>query len=163
MREPAMPASRLSVNQVRAVACGAFLLGALIGALAARPRAHSFPLSSVTHRSELPVGTVSHNREIKKVVLAGYNELPHVTQVAIASIQPGQEAARNFHETMAELFYVMSGTGTVELGTAKGYRNYSVRPGSVVKAQPPTPHTIWADADSKEPLEVLTIGSVPDM
>lgn len=155
-----MSSSRYSKAQMRAAICSAFLAGVLAGLLAAGPAAHKFPQSSVTHVSELPEGRVSHNREITKVVLAGYDELPHITQIAVASIKPGQEASRNAHDTMAELFYFMSGSGTVELGTKDGFKNYSVRAGSVVKAQPPTPHTIWSDPDAAEPLKVLTVASV---
>lgn len=111
--------------------------------------------SSVAHLSQLSRRGVSHNPDIEKVVLADNGELPHVTQVAIATLRPGQIASRNHHKDMAELFYFLGGNGIVELGT----RNHTVTAGSIVKAFPPTPHTIW-NVDRSQPLVLLTVASV---
>jgi mannose-6-phosphate isomerase-like protein (cupin superfamily) len=141
----------------------AFVLGVALGALLGvpppmrrRPAAgRTSAQSSVAHRADLPETGVSHNPLVRKVVLAGYMELPHVTQIAYATLRPGQEASENAHDDMAELFYFLGGTGTVRLGKT----NHSVRSGSVVKAMPPTPHTIWNTHDS-EPLTLLSVASI---
>lgn len=138
----------------------AFAIGLGLGVLVAGRRNSQLqtsvlPPSSVTHISQLARQGVSHNPEIEKVVLAGKAELPHVTQIAIATLRPGQVASRNQHQDMGELFYFLSGNGIVELGN----RNHSVRAGSIVKALPPTPHTIW-NLDKSEDLTLMTVASV---
>ncbi|CAN8061985.1 unnamed protein product [Agarophyton chilense] len=107
------------------------------------------------HLSGVPFSSVSHNPEIKKRVLARYFQMPHVTQVAKAYIDPGQTASENWHDDMVEMFLFVAGKGVLNLdGT-----NYTVSDGSVALVFPPTKHTIFNTAT--EPLELFSIASVP--
>lgn len=53
--------------------------------------------SEPVHISSLPMVGVSHNPEISKQILASYDELPHVTQIAQAYLKPGQVASENWY------------------------------------------------------------------
>lgn len=78
------------------ILCGAFLQNIVAqrsSSVAFRGTPHPFKLSSVR-----AVG-VSHNPEIKKQVLAGYFDMPHITQIAKSSLKPGQIASENWYVT----------------------------------------------------------------
>ena len=61
----------------------------------------------------LPEGYVSHNPEIKKKVMLGRDDLPHVTNFSQAVLGPGQVADAHSHGDMYEVFFVESGAGTI--------------------------------------------------
>jgi quercetin dioxygenase-like cupin family protein len=52
---------------------------------------------------------VSHNPEIKKKVYLGGDVVPPVTTFSRATFQPGQSVETHAHETMHEVFYILSG------------------------------------------------------
>jgi mannose-6-phosphate isomerase-like protein (cupin superfamily) len=168
----------------RVTVATAFMLGLFAGMLVESCRRipiRSTMVSSVTHVSDLPVGSVSHSPTIRKSVLASRFELAHITEVSIFSHQrafkivdlhhrpdiffisqiamstliAGDVASKNFDLDVSELFLVLGGTGVVQLGST----NHSVRVGSLVKAAPPTPHSIYNTGPY--PLSLLTIASVP--
>lgn len=104
------------------------------------PAARSFaPTGAPRLLADLPRQGVSHNPEIAKRVLAARGVLPHVTQIAEATLTAGQVAARNSHVDMVELFLFLEGDGILELGDA----NYTVGAGHYAVINPPTPHTIY--------------------
>ncbi len=76
--------------------------------------------------SDLPTQGVSHNPEIKKKVMLGSDDLPHLTTFAQARFAPGQAADRHKHDDMAEVFLIESGAcklilnGDTELVLAPG-------------------------------------------
>jgi len=78
--------------------------------------AYRFPQTQPpSHISQLRAQGVSHNPEILKRVLATRDVLPHVTQISMATIKPGQVATENFHHDMVEMFVFLSGHGILRL------------------------------------------------
>lgn len=106
------------------------------------------------HISTLPHVGVSHNPEIRKQVLASYMQLPHVTQIALATLKPGQVASENVHKDMTEMFIFIKGAGILRLD----HVNHSISDGSVAIIHPYTRHTIYNVGDND--LQLYTIASV---
>jgi hypothetical protein len=63
----------------------------------------------ITLLANLPEGQVSHNPEIKKKVMLGPGDVPHVTNFSQARFAPGQVASAHAHRDMYEVFFVESG------------------------------------------------------
>lgn len=106
-----------------------------------------------SHLNLLPSVGVSHNPEIGKRVLVAKGDMPHVTQIAIATLKPGQVASTNSHKDMVELFLFLDGQGELQLSDT----NHSVGQGTFATIYPPTPHTIYNSHHSD--MRLLTVAS----
>ena len=56
---------------------------------------------------------VTHDPSIEKRVLLRRGDIPHVTQLAQARLEPGQVARGHAHGDMYEVFLVAAGTGRI--------------------------------------------------
>lgn len=56
---------------------------------------------------------VSHDPEIKKRTLLSKGELANLCMFSQSYFQPGQHCPAHRHESMAEVFFVESGSGTI--------------------------------------------------
>lgn len=63
----------------------------------------------VINSNQLPETGVSHNPEIKKKVFLENGFIPQITTFAQATFRPGQFVETHVHETMYEVFYILSG------------------------------------------------------
>jgi quercetin dioxygenase-like cupin family protein len=52
---------------------------------------------------------VSHNPEIRKKVIIERGEIPQLMTFGQATFKPGQSVETHAHETMYEVFYILSG------------------------------------------------------
>ncbi len=76
----------------------------------------------------MPWVGVSHNPEIKKQVFLERNEVPKVMTFGQAVFKPGDEVELQTHETMYEVFYILSGKAIFFIeGT-----EYTVEPGDMI-------------------------------
>lgn len=75
--------------------------------------------------------------------------------MATGSLLPGREAVLHYHLVSEEVYYIISGTGKVQLGEEE----FTVEAGDAVYIPINTWHAL-ANLDNTEPLEVLCI-SVP--
>lgn len=50
----------------------------------------------------LPVAYVSHDMTVEKRVMLKYGDVPHVSQLAIATLKPNEVASKHSHEDMTE-------------------------------------------------------------
>jgi uncharacterized cupin superfamily protein len=73
--------------------------------------------------------------------------------------EPGEQLplAYHYHDEQEELFYVLSGTLTVE--TPDG--EYAVGTEEAFVAEPDSPHRAYNPADAEDPVRVLAIGTPP--
>lgn len=55
---------------------------------------------------------VNHDLELKKRVLFGVGELPAGVRFSHAELLPGQRVSAHSHESICELFYILSGRGS---------------------------------------------------
>lgn len=81
-------------------------------------------------------------------------QLPHVTQIALSTLKPGQVASENVHKDMTEMFIFIKGTGILRLD----HINHTISDGSVAIIRPYTRHTIYNVGDDE--LQLYTIASV---
>ena len=56
----------------------------------------------VSALDSLPVAYVSHDSQVEKKVLLKYGEVPHVPQLAVATLKPGEQATMHHHKDMTE-------------------------------------------------------------
>jgi len=64
--------------------------------------------------SEIPAAPVSHDPGIRKQVLVSSGVIPHLQQLAVVSLEPGQRTTSHVHHDMDEVFLVQSGSGIIE-------------------------------------------------
>jgi len=76
---------------------------------------------------------------------------------AVYEMDPGEQLPRSYHyhERREELFYVRSGTLTVETPE----QSYELGPDEVFVAEPDSPHRPYTPDDADEPTVVLGIGA----
>ncbi|HEY9700259.1 MAG TPA: cupin domain-containing protein [Trichocoleus sp.] len=65
--------------------------------------------------SQISEEPVSHNPAIQKRVMLRSGDLPHLTNFSQARFAPGQVAQAHAHADMCEVFFVESGTGTMQI------------------------------------------------
>jgi quercetin dioxygenase-like cupin family protein len=92
----------------------------------------------ITALDQLPDAAVSHNPAIKKRVMLGRDDLPHLTNFSQACFAPGQVAPGHSHADMAEVFFVESGQGTI---TVDG-QPYPLSPGTCIAIEPHEHHEV---------------------
>lgn len=63
----------------------------------------------LTKTFEIPFVGVSHNEDIKKQVIIDKGAIPQLMTYGKANFKPGQEVETHQHDTMYEVFYVLSG------------------------------------------------------
>ncbi len=97
---------------------------------------------------------VSHDPAILKRVVLRAGEVPHLTQLARATFEPGQFAPAHHHPDMWEVFVCESGGGSIAIGE----RRISLSAGTCVLVEPGERHELRNDSD--EVLVVTVIGLV---
>jgi mannose-6-phosphate isomerase-like protein (cupin superfamily) len=95
--------------------------------------------------SELAEQGVSHNPEIRKRVMIAPGELTGLTNFSQARFAPGQVAAGHAHADMTEVFFVVSGRGTMRVDGER----FALTPGMCVAVEPGEVHEIESAADSE--------------
>ncbi len=92
----------------------------------------------MTQLDQLPEQTVSHNREIKKKVMLGFGELPHLTNFSQARFAPGQIATGHHHKDMYEVFFIESGSGIIRVNGT----DYTLEPGVCIAVELEEEHEV---------------------
>lgn len=88
--------------------------------------------------NQLPIQTVSHNREIKKKTMLKLGDLPHLTNFSQARFAPGQVAFVHAHQDMCEVFFIESGLGIIRINGIE----YRLEPGVCVTVEPQEEHEV---------------------
>jgi quercetin dioxygenase-like cupin family protein len=105
---------------------------------------------------EITPTTVSHNAAIQKKVILGNGNLPCLTNFSQATFQPGQVAAAHSHRDMYEVFFVVTGEGTIAINEVP----YSLNPGICVAVEPGEIHEVSNTGTST--LSLLYFGIQPE-
>ncbi|KAG0207056.1 hypothetical protein BGX28_001599 [Mortierella sp. GBA30] len=92
----------------------------------------------VTTLDTLPVAYISHDSTVEKKVLLKMGEVPNVSQLAVATLKPGEQASKHHHEDMTETFHFQSGSGEMEVDD----RIFEVKAGTTVTVFPREAHEI---------------------
>lgn len=88
--------------------------------------------------ANLKYAPVSHNPNVLKKVLLGYEEVPHVTFFSRATFMPDHIAPSHSHEDMYEIFYVEQGQANFTVGD----KDLLVREGDCIIIEPLEKHEI---------------------
>jgi mannose-6-phosphate isomerase-like protein (cupin superfamily) len=80
------------------------------------------------------------------------------TEVFIVVLTPGEAPPLHQHDDFEQVFYVLEGYGTLEIGP--GSEEYPVNPGDVVRIPPTTLHRIHCLGDA--PLKYLAVDCFPN-
>lgn len=94
--------------------------------------------STVTRLGMYPPQHTSHAGAVtKQVLLPSFTVAPNVATLSVATVPPGAGIAAHMHPTMHEIFFVLSGRGSVTL-----------KPSDVSSSEPTTmpPHTLTEGA-----------------
>ncbi|KAF9139771.1 hypothetical protein BGX30_007483 [Mortierella sp. GBA39] len=91
-----------------------------------------------TTLDSLPVAYISHDSEVEKKVLLKNGEVPHVTQLAVATLKPGEQATKHYHKDMTETFHFQAGTGEMEVDD----KTFEIKAGVTVTVYPGEKHEI---------------------
>lgn len=81
---------------------------------------------------------VSHSPEIKKRVILGNDELPHLKNFSQARFKTGQIASNHFHKDMYEVFFIEEGEGTISVNT----KEQRLKKGICVVVEPGEVHEV---------------------
>jgi mannose-6-phosphate isomerase-like protein (cupin superfamily) len=103
----------------------------------------------VRHRDETPTADWPFGL-MQRIVTGGAGGVANVHVATVVGAVP-----RFFHTGYNEVYYVLAGTGSVELGGEL----YRLRPGSVVVIPAGVSHSL--QADSAQPLEFVIFGTPP--
>jgi len=85
----------------------------------------------ITNLHEIPEKSVSHNPEIKKKVMLQLGDLANLTNFSQARFAPGQIAGAHAHQDMCEVFFVESGSGTIEIDG----KTHDLKPGACIAVE----------------------------
>jgi quercetin dioxygenase-like cupin family protein len=141
----------------------AFLLGTLFGygsrGVITEPNA---PVAqqhgSVLRLSEIPPRPTSHSdeqgRQITKQQLVDPFVVPNLAGLSIATLLPNQGISSHQHDTMHEFFYVLSGSGVLQINGV----DYPLTAGSFVHAVPGERHSFWTSPESQQAMKMLVCG-----
>jgi quercetin dioxygenase-like cupin family protein len=139
----------------------AFLLGLFLG----RKGGNSEPLQTLgaSHGSVSRLSNIiprltshadAHGRQITKQQLIDPFVVPNLAGLSVATLLPNQRISLHQHSTMHEFFYVLSGSGVIQVN---GIDN-SVEPGSFVHVAPGETHSFWVPSDSQQSMKMFVSG-----
>jgi quercetin dioxygenase-like cupin family protein len=161
LRLPASSRTRWSVHIMILIA---FLLGTLFGyvsrgSVTTKPKAPVVQQhGSVLRLSEIPSRPTSHSdeqgRPITKQQLVDPFVVPNFAGFSIATLLPNQRISSHQHDTMHEFFYIVSGTGVLQINGV----DHSLAAGSFVHAVPGERHSFWASPETQEAMKMIVFG-----
>lgn len=63
----------------------------------------------ISNLSSISTSPTSHNQSILKKVIAKNGDIPHITQIAQATLKPGDKVEAHAHKDLYEVFYIETG------------------------------------------------------
>ncbi|KAF9421315.1 hypothetical protein BGZ94_008876 [Podila epigama] len=92
----------------------------------------------VTTLDTLPVAYISHDSTVEKKVLLKMGEVPNVSQLAVATLKPGEQASMHHHMDMTETFHFQAGQGEMQVDQ----KTFEIKAGTTVTVFPMEAHEI---------------------
>jgi quercetin dioxygenase-like cupin family protein len=112
----------------------------------------------ITHISKVSHRPTSHmdgqGRPITKQQLVDPFVIPNFAGFSIATLQPGQTLAEHSHESMVELFYVLSGSGKVQIDG----QETSIAQGHFIEVVPGERHAFDVQPTEEQAMVMLFCG-----
>jgi quercetin dioxygenase-like cupin family protein len=167
-----LPASSRTGWSVHIIVLIAFLLGTLFGYVSRgdvnvnveTEESNKAPVlakqhGSVLRLSEIPSRPTHHfdeqGRPITRQQLVDPFVVPTFAGLSVATLLPNQRVSSHQHDTMHEFFYVVSGTGVLQLN---GDDRHSLAAGSFVHSVPGERHSFWTLPESQEAMKMIVFG-----
>lgn len=75
---------------------------------------------------------VSHDKTIKKKVIAKKGDIPHIPQIAQAILKPGNRVKQHSHSDLYEVFYIESGEVQVKVNNQEN----TLKAGDIITIEP---------------------------
>ena len=69
------------------------------------------------------------------------------SEAFVVVLKPGHAPPLHIHNDMEQIFYILTGHGTLTIGKGEGQKHFPVKPGDVVLIPVSTYHSIHNDAD----------------
>ncbi len=95
---------------------------------------------------------VSHDKSITKHVFLRNGDVPHLTNFSRAVLRPGQAVSEHAHDGMVEIFFVVSGRGTLLIDGV----TLSLTAGDCVVVEPGERHSLTCGEGGD--LELIYLG-----
>ena len=130
---------------------------------ASMQKARSEISSKAHHTSEIPLRPTSHVGVAKRPLVEPFALHPYLAGVSYATIDAGKNIDLHQHTSMSEFFFVVQGSGWVQLGGDRvdnPSRHQPLQQGSFVFVGPHWNHSFGAS--SNEPLTLLFFGVTDD-
>ncbi len=112
------------------------------------------------HLSDIPFRPTSHldgrGHAIMKQQFIEPFAIPRMTGFSVATFRPGQTVKSHAHENMVEIFYVLSGTGYVEIND----KVTSLTTGHFFAVVPGESHSLWVDESAGQDMQVALYGVI---
>lgn len=136
----------------------AFVAGILVGRIRLHPTSNKGPLhGSVKLLEHTPVRPTSHvdqqGKPITKQQLLEPFVVPHFVGVSVATFAAGQELTGHEHENLHEFFYVLEGSGRMDIDG----KQHKMEPGSFFHLAPHERHGIQIPADGSMKMAVFGV------
>jgi quercetin dioxygenase-like cupin family protein len=111
----------------------------------------------VLHRplNSLPFEPVRHNPLAQKQVWFRKGDLPPFTQIARATLPPGETCPAHIHPDMTELFITLEGTALLTIAAV----SHTLHPGDALLVEPGESHELTIPTSS--PITVLVASWLP--
>ena len=97
---------------------------------------------------------VSHQSNVTKQVLLSKEHVPHITQFAKTSLQPGDTIPEHSHSDMYETFHILSGVLSVKIDDV----SLELQPGETLVIEPKEMHSLNNFGD--EQVDLIYFGSL---
>lgn len=108
------------------------------------------------HLTDIPIEGVSHNPEIKKQVFIKNGEVPKLTNFSTSVFKPGQSCEEHSHETMFEIYFVLSGSATLTIN----HSPFTINQNDCITIEPKEVHSMANNGS--EDLVLLYFGIATD-
>lgn len=92
----------------------------------------------VINLNNLPDTPVSHDPNIKKKLMIGNGQIPHLTNFSQATFKPGQKAEKHKHLDMYEVFLIEQGIANFKVND----QEIEAGPGTCVIVEPNDTHEV---------------------
>lgn len=122
-----------------------------------------FPPGYVRHLSDIPKRATSHidkqGDPITKQQLIEPFVFQNVAGFSVATLLPGQVIDSHKHESMVELFFIVSGTGTIQINDETPQ---DIGPGHFIQVSPPERHELRVKSTATDPMVMIVCGITSD-
>jgi mannose-6-phosphate isomerase-like protein (cupin superfamily) len=99
----------------------------------------------LAHLNQIEAEGLSHDADITKRVLFSETDMPASVRLSHAALKPGQHASAHSHAGLAEVFYVISGSGEMIVDDVR----HPIGEGSAIRVDAGETHALINTGDDE--------------